>query len=40
LLRTQGAPLHLAGHVRAEVWQGRRRLKFHIEDAAAVRDGA
>ncbi len=40
LLRTQGAPLHLAGHVRAEVWQGRRRLKFHIEDAAPVRDGA
>jgi len=40
LLRTQGAPLHLAGHVRLEVWQGRQRLKFHIEDAAPVRDGA
>ncbi|MDD3446710.1 MAG: single-stranded-DNA-specific exonuclease RecJ [Zavarzinia sp.] len=29
-----GAPLHLAGHVRAEVWQGRTRLRLFIEDAA------
>ena len=36
LLRAEGAPLHIAGHLRSEFWQGRRRLKFHIEDAAVV----
>jgi single-stranded-DNA-specific exonuclease len=40
LLRAQGAPLHVAGHLRAEVWQGRRRLKFHIEDVAPVREAS
>ncbi|MCF4164703.1 single-stranded-DNA-specific exonuclease RecJ [Zavarzinia compransoris] len=29
-----GTPLHLVGHVRAEVWQGRSRLRLFIEDAA------
>ncbi|PWR24086.1 single-stranded-DNA-specific exonuclease RecJ [Zavarzinia compransoris] len=30
----RGAPVHLAGHVRAEIWQGRSRLRLMIEDAA------
>ncbi len=29
-------PLHLAGHIRQEIWQGRRRLQFFIEDGMEV----
>lgn len=29
-----GAPLHLAGLLRLDEWQGREKLDFHIEDAA------
>lgn len=29
-------PLHLAGHLRADRWQGSRRLRFVVEDAALV----
>lgn len=29
-----GAMIHLAGHVRAETWAGRERLRFFVEDAA------
>ena len=32
--RTGGAPLHLAGHLRAESWQGRTSAGFFITDAA------
>jgi single-stranded-DNA-specific exonuclease len=32
--RTGGAPLHLAGHLRAESWQGRISAGFFITDAA------
>ncbi len=32
--RTGGAPLHLAGHLRAESWQGRVSAGFFITDAA------
>lgn len=32
-----GEPLHVAGHVRAETWQGRTRIRFFIEDAAPAR---
>jgi single-stranded-DNA-specific exonuclease len=34
LERTGGAPLHLAGYLRAEVWQGRVSAGFFIADAA------
>ena len=32
--RPGGAPLHLAGHLRAETWQGRVSAGFFITDAA------
>ena len=32
--RVGGAPLHLAGHLRAESWQGRVSAGFFITDAA------
>jgi single-stranded-DNA-specific exonuclease len=34
LLQAAGAPLHLAGRVKLESWQGQPRVNFHIEDAA------
>jgi len=34
LLAAAGAPLHLAGRLRLEHWQGRPRVSFQIEDAA------
>ncbi|WP_035180056.1 single-stranded-DNA-specific exonuclease RecJ [Acidocella facilis] len=34
LSRVGGAPLHLAGHLRAESWQGRVSAGFFITDAA------
>ncbi|MDR3520494.1 MAG: single-stranded-DNA-specific exonuclease RecJ [Acidocella sp.] len=34
LLRVGGAPLHLAGHLRAESWNGRVTAGFFITDAA------
>ncbi|HLB78869.1 MAG TPA: single-stranded-DNA-specific exonuclease RecJ, partial [Dongiaceae bacterium] len=34
LLQARGAALHVAGHLRAETWQGRRRVQLFIEDAA------
>ncbi|MDE0056668.1 MAG: single-stranded-DNA-specific exonuclease RecJ [Defluviicoccus sp.] len=36
LLATGGAPLHLAGHLRADRWQGRDAVEFAIEDAARL----
>ncbi len=32
--RGGGRPVHLAGHLRAETWQGRTSARFFIEDAA------
>lgn len=34
LLHSSGRPLHLAGHLRPDNWQGRRDAQFVIEDAA------
>jgi single-stranded-DNA-specific exonuclease len=34
LLAAGGAPLHLAGTLKLESWQGRPRVSFRIEDAA------
>jgi len=33
LLSANGRPLHLAGRLKVDVWQGRRRAGFQIEDA-------
>jgi single-stranded-DNA-specific exonuclease len=35
-LLARGAPLHLAGHVRVDRWQGRENVQFIIEDAATA----
>jgi single-stranded-DNA-specific exonuclease len=32
--RGGGMPVHLAGHLRAETWQGRTSVRFFIEDAS------
>ena len=34
MLSSQGRSLHLAGHLRADDWQGRRGVQLFIEDAA------
>ena len=34
LLETAGAPLHVAGHLKADRWQGRDAVELVIEDAA------
>ncbi|HET6519073.1 MAG TPA: single-stranded-DNA-specific exonuclease RecJ [Geminicoccaceae bacterium] len=34
LLDGSGAPLHVAGRVRLDAWQGRRGVALHVEDAA------
>ena len=34
LLHTQGALLHVAGYLRADEWNGQRRVQFQVEDAA------
>jgi single-stranded-DNA-specific exonuclease len=36
LLETGGAPLHLAGHLRPDSWQGRNEVQLLIDDAASV----
>ncbi|WP_119458350.1 single-stranded-DNA-specific exonuclease RecJ [Rhodospirillaceae bacterium SYSU D60014] len=36
LLQSGGVPIHLAGHLRADRWQGREGVQFLIEDAAPV----
>ncbi|MBI3513141.1 MAG: single-stranded-DNA-specific exonuclease RecJ [Proteobacteria bacterium] len=36
LLSRDGAPLHVAGHLRADSWQGRDGCQLIIDDAAAV----
>jgi single-stranded-DNA-specific exonuclease len=37
LLSSQGANFHLAGHLRADSWQGRDEVQLLIDDAAAAR---
>lgn len=34
LLASAGAPLHLAGHLRLDTWQGRSQVQLVIDDAA------
>jgi single-stranded-DNA-specific exonuclease len=34
LLTSNGRRLHLAGHLRADDWQGRQGVQLHLEDAA------
>lgn len=36
LLAARGRPVHVAGHLRAEEWNGYRRVELHVEDAAAA----
>ena len=37
LLSSQGAGFHLAGHLRADRWQGRNGVQLMIDDAAVAR---
>ena len=39
LLNSYGNPLHIAGHMRADVWQSRRGVQIVIEDAAKTHGG-
>ncbi len=34
LMHHDGAPFHVAGHVRANTWQGRTTAQMIVEDAA------
>ncbi len=36
LLAHVGRPIHVAGRLRLDSWQGRERIKLHIDDAAAA----
>ena len=36
LLKSEGLPLHVAGHLRRDTWNGRDGVEFVIEDAAAA----
>ena len=36
LLRTDGAPLYVAGSLRLDCWNGKERAQFRIDDAALV----
>lgn len=36
LLQSGGTPLHLAGHLRPDTWQGRNEVQLLIDDAARV----
>src|SRR5437762_3145641 len=35
LLAARGRSIHVAGRLRADEWNGTRRVQFHVEDAAA-----
>lgn len=39
LQNSRGAPIHLAGRLKTNTWQGRTRVSFHIEDAMPVWQG-
>ena len=34
LLKSDGAPLHIAGRLKANIWQGKTSAQLHIDDAA------
>ncbi len=36
LLNHRGRPVHLAGTLKTDVWQGREQVSFHIDDADAL----
>ena len=36
LLESGGMPIHLAGKLRVNAWQGRRSAELHIDDAAPL----
>jgi single-stranded-DNA-specific exonuclease len=36
LLKSGGSPMHIAGHLRPDNWQGRNDVQLMIEDAAPV----
>jgi single-stranded-DNA-specific exonuclease len=40
LLKSGGVPLHVAGHLRPDNWQGRNDVQLFIDDAAPVWSGA
>jgi single-stranded-DNA-specific exonuclease len=40
LLDGQGRTLHVAGHLRADTWQGRNEVQLFIDDVAPVQDRA
>lgn len=40
LLGAEGRQLHVAGHLRRSVWQGRERIELMIEDAAETQDSS
>ncbi|WP_371515017.1 single-stranded-DNA-specific exonuclease RecJ [Methyloceanibacter sp. wino2] len=40
LMGAEGQQLHVAGHLRRSVWQGRERIELMIEDAAEKQDSA
>jgi single-stranded-DNA-specific exonuclease len=37
LLQSNGSALHVAGHLRAETWQGETRVQLFLDDAAPAR---
>jgi single-stranded-DNA-specific exonuclease len=36
LLGSRGKPVHIAGHLRADEWNGHRRVQLHVEDAVSA----
>ena len=40
LLSVRDQTIHAAGRLKADTWQGRTRVKFHLEDAALALGGA
>jgi single-stranded-DNA-specific exonuclease len=34
LLKSDGSPLHIAGRLKANTWQGKTTVQLHIDDAA------
>lgn len=40
LLSARDQTIHAAGRLKADTWQGRTRVKFHLEDAALALGGA
>jgi single-stranded-DNA-specific exonuclease len=36
LIASRGKTVHVAGYLRADDWNGRRRVRLQLEDAAAA----